>query len=242
MMRRESGALRWMAAVFVALAMLTGLTGAASAQQAISAKALTDHSCDDTEWHFVINQIDDETNAPASIDVSWENGASESVPLDKFTGGVAHYATTSNLDSTVTSATAAIYDGWSGQFNLSHGPCGDPGTETPTETATATETPTETATATETPTETATATETPTETATATATPTETATAKETKTPKADKTKTPNPEKTATATVAQLPATGSGDGTGGGMIAALLAAAGILLAAGAYLTRRMQRV
>ncbi|MBA2767798.1 MAG: hypothetical protein H0U35_01445, partial [Sporichthyaceae bacterium] len=38
----------------------------------------------------------------------------------------AHYATTANLTSTVTSATTDIYAGWSGQFNLSHGPCGEP--------------------------------------------------------------------------------------------------------------------
>ena len=107
--------------------------------QSISAKALTDHECNDAEWHFVINQIDSEANAPASITVKWANGATETVPLDKFTGGVAHYTTTSNLDSQVTSATASIYDGWDGQFNLSHGPCG-----TSDETSTPTNTPTNT--------------------------------------------------------------------------------------------------
>jgi hypothetical protein len=44
---------------------------------------------------------------------------------------VAHYETKTNLDSTVKSATATIYSGWSGQFNLSHGPCTE--TEEPTE-------------------------------------------------------------------------------------------------------------
>jgi hypothetical protein len=92
----------------------------------ISAKASTDHECNSSEWHFVINQIDTAADAPASIHVSWANGQSEDVPLLKFTGGVAHYVTTDNLDSTVTSATAVIYAGWSGQFNLSHGPCGAP--------------------------------------------------------------------------------------------------------------------
>jgi hypothetical protein len=114
----------------------------------ITAKALTDHECDSTEWHFVINQIDSVDNAPATIHVVWANGASENVPLSKFTGKVAHYVTTSNLDSTVVSATADIYVGWSGQFNLSHGPCGGP---TPTPTPTPTETPTETPTPTPTP-------------------------------------------------------------------------------------------
>lgn len=90
----------------------------------ISAKALTDHECDSSEWHFVITQVDSESDAPGSINVTWANGNSASVSLDKFTGGVAHYTTTANLDSTVVSATATIYSDWSGQFNLSHGPCG----------------------------------------------------------------------------------------------------------------------
>jgi hypothetical protein len=90
----------------------------------ITAKALTNHECNSTEWHFVITQINSAANAPASITVEWANGNTEVVPLTKFTGGVAHYVTTSNLDSTVVSATAQIYTAWSGQFNLSHGPCG----------------------------------------------------------------------------------------------------------------------
>ena len=89
----------------------------------IAAKALSDHECDSSEWHFVITQVDDEANAPASITVTWANGQSASVPLDKVTGGTAHYATTQHLDSTVTAATAVIYEDWDGQFNLSHGPC-----------------------------------------------------------------------------------------------------------------------
>ena len=119
----------------------------------IEAKALTDHGCNTSEWHFVITQIDEESNAPGSIDVTWANGNSASVPLDKFTGGVAHYSTTANLDSTVTSATAMIYSSWSGEFNLSHGPCKPQPTETPvvTETPVETETPTETPVVTETP-------------------------------------------------------------------------------------------
>ena len=90
----------------------------------ISAHALIDHDCDDTQWHFVITQVDTEADAPATIHVTWANGNSDDVTLGKFTGGVAHYSTTANLDSTVVSATAVIYAGWSGQFNLSSGPCG----------------------------------------------------------------------------------------------------------------------
>jgi hypothetical protein len=179
--------------------------------QDISAKALTDHGCDSTEWHFVINQIDSEANAPASITVTWANGQTATIPREKFTGGVAHYSTTLYLDSTVTSATTTIYDGWSGEFNLSHGPCGsvqEP-TETPTATNTPTNTPTNTAVpATDTPTNTPTntavpATDTPTNTPTNTAVPaTDTPTNTPTNTPvPATDTPTNTPTNTATAEV-----------------------------------------
>lgn len=96
------------------------------ATKSISAKALTDHECNATEWHFVINQIDSDLNAPMSITVNFSNNNSVIVTMNKFTGGVAHYTTTSNLSSTVVSASTAIYSTWSGEFNLSHGPCNEP--------------------------------------------------------------------------------------------------------------------
>lgn len=99
-----------------------------------------DHECNSNEWHFIINQIDKASDAPQTIHVVWANGASEDVPLDNVTpGGAAHYTTTSNLGSTVVSATAVIYSAWSGQFVLSHGPCGTP---TPSSTPTKSPTPT----------------------------------------------------------------------------------------------------
>jgi len=122
-----------LATVFFILTGGSGGTIAHAQGKSITAKALTDHECDATEWHFVITQVDPEANAPGIITVEWANGDTEEVPLDKYTGKVAHYVTTSNLDSTVVSATADIYLGWSGQFNLSHGPCGGP-TPTPTPT------------------------------------------------------------------------------------------------------------
>lgn len=147
----------------------------------ISAKALTNHECNDDEWHFVINQITDEAHAPASITVNWANGASETVDMSAFTGHVAHYTTDSNLDSTVTSATTEIYSSWHGQFNLSHGPCGPGTTNTPAPTLTNTPLPPNTPTPTNTnspvpsPTNTSQPTNTPvppTNTPVATATPT----------------------------------------------------------------------
>lgn len=99
-------------------------SSATTSLKTISAKALTDHGCDSTEWHFVINQLASADKAPASIHVTWANGSAADVPLAKFTGGVAHYSTTANLTSTVTSATTQIYSAWGGEFNLSSGPCG----------------------------------------------------------------------------------------------------------------------
>lgn len=97
----------------------------ASEDKQIHAKALDDHEYDDTEWHLVITQIDDEEDAPESLNVTWANGTQADVELDKFTGQVAHYTTSLELNSTVTNATAEIYAEWDGQFNLSHGPCDD---------------------------------------------------------------------------------------------------------------------
>ncbi len=113
--------------------IMTGGSGGTIAQAApinVKAGSLTDHECDATEWHFVITQIDTEANAPTSIDVTFLTAVgtrvTETVDLDKYTGKTAHYVTPSNLDGTVVSATADIYTGWSGQFNLSHGPCNGP--------------------------------------------------------------------------------------------------------------------
>jgi hypothetical protein len=192
------------------------------------------------EWHFIINQIDDEANAPASIHVVWANTIAEDIPLSNFTGGTAHYATNSNLTSSVDSATAVIYVGWlegNGQFVLSHGPCQEQATETPTNTPT--EVPTDTPTSTPTDTPTATPTNTP-PTEVVTDTPTNTATPEDTETPPVGgETEVPNTETptntpdepTATAPVAgvtELPNTGAapgGSGSSAMLAAALLAAA-----------------
>jgi len=147
--------------------------------------SLKDHGCDSTVWEIIINQIGSVEQAPDHITVEWLNGAKEDVNRFSFTGGAAHYRTTSNLGSYITEATAEIYVGWDGQFVLSHGPCGEitptpvvttvvSTTETPTETETVT--PTNTITPTKTETQTETVTVTPTETVTITETPTGTIT------------------------------------------------------------------
>jgi hypothetical protein len=189
------------AAVVLASAVYTPASGDAyNSAQTIEAKALTEHECVVTEWHFVINQVDNcWFNAPWSIEVTFGNGKVVEVGRDWFCNGkMAHYRTTLNLDSTVVSATADIYSNWSGEFNLSHGPC-PPSTKTPTPTltptATATATPTDTATPTPTDTPVPTPTETYTPTPTDTATPTETP-VPPTDTPEPTATNTPEPTAT----------------------------------------------
>ncbi len=110
------------------------LAGAAVTQQddaagTIDAKAIDDHDCDETEWHFIITQVDEET-APDAIDVTYADAGLVSVGLTKVTpGGVAHYTLDAHLTDSVESASAPLpYEGWheaNGQFNLSHGPCGE---------------------------------------------------------------------------------------------------------------------
>lgn len=112
------------AALMVATLAMPAMAGGGVSQQ-ISAKSLTDQTCDSSEWHFVITQVATEYLAPASIEVEFSGGDTVTVPLGDYTGKTAHYTEVSHLDETVVSATADIYNDWSGQFNLSHGPCGD---------------------------------------------------------------------------------------------------------------------
>jgi hypothetical protein len=74
-------------------------------------------------WQFAINQINNLSNAPATIHVIWDDLSVENVPLDKFVGKVAHYTTILHAGAKVTDATAAIYNAWNGNFNLSHVVC-----------------------------------------------------------------------------------------------------------------------
>lgn len=81
----------------------------------------------EVEWHFVINQIDSEENAPDSITAVFQNAGSVTIPLNDFTGGTAHYTYFTTGPDTLVTATATIYEDWDGQFNLSHWKCsGEP--------------------------------------------------------------------------------------------------------------------
>jgi len=118
----------WALLIGILLTIVVFSPVSAAKYQEITAGGLCDHEIDGTEWHFIINQIDEVGNAPLLIPVTWGNGAfTEDVPLASFSeGGVAHYVTTSHLDMDVTEATAEIYADWGGQFNLSHGPACHP--------------------------------------------------------------------------------------------------------------------
>ncbi len=89
------------------------------------------------EWHFVINQVDVQGNAPASIEVTFDDGHTYTVDLDSGTGSpTAHYTFTTHLTNTLLKATAEIYDTWAGQFVVSHTPCVPTVVSTPTPTPT----------------------------------------------------------------------------------------------------------
>jgi hypothetical protein len=123
------GASALMAALmFMAMAGFGSGTQTALAAKQVSVKqaTLSDPACNPSspnEWHFVINQIDTAAHAPGSIQVTWSDSSITTVNLQKFTGGVAHYSAPVVSGVYPTNATAAIYDAWRGQFNLSHGPC-----------------------------------------------------------------------------------------------------------------------
>jgi len=96
----------------------------------------TSWAIDNTQWHFIINQIDNKVDAPSSIHVVWSDGSTSDPPLDKFTGKVAHYVDTAHLnlfpkwDSFLKLYLVSAQINCSyGNFNISHGP--GPGTPTP---------------------------------------------------------------------------------------------------------------
>jgi hypothetical protein len=114
--------------------------------------------CVNGEWHLIINQIDDELLAPNSVYVTFSDGHTHTYGLTKFTGKTAHYTIYDHLTSTLITATTDIYNGWSGQFVVSHAPCTSPpceeevcDTPSPTPTPTPVPSPTPTPTATSTP-------------------------------------------------------------------------------------------
>ncbi len=174
----------------------------AAIEISVSPASLRDAGCDlsnPNEWQFNITGVADGTS-PASITVETNLGPLV-VALTAQNGNVAQYDLINPAVTTVTDATASIFDGWDGNFVLSHRPCNllTP-TNTPTNTATNTPTDTPTNTATNTPTDTPTNTPTNTPTGTPTDTPTNTPTGTPTDTPTNTPTNTPTDTPTDTPT------------------------------------------
>ena len=138
----ESVSLRIFGLLFV-LGLLTSIFSFAFSDPGISyawgdpsgqyVTAKLDGDCNATEWHFVITGITGNIQAPDSIRVHWGN-VYEEVPRVAVTGETAHYSTTHYLDKTVTLAEVYMSKSWSGQFNLSHGPCAENPSPNPTPT------------------------------------------------------------------------------------------------------------
>lgn len=79
------------------------------------------------QWQFIINGINNQNDAPDSIQVVWSDGTTSSVALSSFTGKVAHYAELFSVDDTHStlrpiSATADIDSELCNQFVISDGP------------------------------------------------------------------------------------------------------------------------
>lgn len=117
-----------LAALLAVFALATISTQSASAvghEMPVSVKqaSLADHADDCPGGimgaHFVITQI---AAGPATIEVYYEDGSSETVPLAKQSGTVAHYNATSG--GVVVDAVALVPSTWTGQFNLSNYICG----------------------------------------------------------------------------------------------------------------------
>lgn len=95
---------------------------------------------DNDGWHFNATQSHDTDLTGSFVWINHINAPDHAIPLDRRTGGVAHYLGTDHgLDAGIESATLHIAQGWDGQFVLSHRPCGND--DHPTPTPTPTETP-----------------------------------------------------------------------------------------------------
>lgn len=80
--------------------------------------------------YFVINQVDSPADAPTSITVKFSDGSSTTYPLLVVNGKAAKYQGPVPAGAYVTSASAVIYEAWSGEFVLSHYLCGTPQSST----------------------------------------------------------------------------------------------------------------
>ena len=99
-------------------------SGAGGPPLALVPATIGDQECSSTEWHFSITGVKSRGQAPNWIVVTFSDGSQEHVAFGKLSGKTAHYTTRLHLGEDVVAATAALPPSWTGQFVLSHGPCG----------------------------------------------------------------------------------------------------------------------
>src|SRR5215216_6207257 len=75
----------------------TGEANAATTKTVQVMNGLPETLCDSTQWHWIITGIDNPSLAPEFITVTFSIGGTVNVPLDKVTGGTAHYVSTLHL-------------------------------------------------------------------------------------------------------------------------------------------------
>jgi hypothetical protein len=78
-------------------------------------------NCQPSGYEFLITQI---ATPPASIRVTWTNGAQQDVPLQSANSNTARYGTTDHAAYTLHAVTANLPQSWTGQFNVNKRPCG----------------------------------------------------------------------------------------------------------------------
>lgn len=114
----------WTSITTLSIAIALAVATISIASQNISQRnATSDVNCTSNEWLWVINQLQNSSSAPASIQVLLSGGGSITVPLSQLQNKNAHYRLDPSdipAGETPVGATAVIYDGWSGNFVLSH--------------------------------------------------------------------------------------------------------------------------
>src|SRR5215207_1237612 len=78
----------------VAAGWQTPVAEAQSATKTIQVQNGLPRSLCGPDWHWIITGISDASLAPASISVTFSIGGTVQVPLEKVTGGTAHYTST----------------------------------------------------------------------------------------------------------------------------------------------------
>jgi len=112
----------WASITTLSIAVALAVATISIASQNIS-QMNSDVRCDSNEWLWVINQLQNSSSAPTSIQVQLSGGGSITVALSQLQNKNAHYRLDPSLipaGQTPVGATAVIYDGWSGRFVLSH--------------------------------------------------------------------------------------------------------------------------